>query len=655
MADSRPKEHSLRSKHLDNSQCLRHSERLSARERSVATSKVPSGEIRTLRSRDIRPEKKEECGMVVGRVGGQRTKKPTQPPLPTSPVRVSARLKENTAATIPPLSAKHGRRFSETDASPYGTRNKRSRSLGSNHHHGSAPSPGEQAFNRIATRLREKLSTTSRATADTDHLQHHHPGTNLRAVVSLQKLECPAKGRVTTTTVDQRKSTTTTTSKQHNGISGKNIDSSDRISCENAVLPSSCEDRRNAGPDKNANQTLQINCVKHENITTDDDVENKNEGKENAELETASTVNHRVEEECMEVVQQDSKTTSKETAIKETMENGIVQGEEATKTVVDSSENVSTNGISTPSQSEIGGESVKEEAETISVQSGQKPESQSQQETNSQQDSEDSRMTMDDETQSSHSSSANDQNSSTSQNSYTCKWEQCDQSVASSSDLADHLSNVHVREEGEKVVCLWQGCRVYNMPARSRSWLSRHVLQHSGDRPFKCMIEGCRAAFASQGGLARHVPTHFVEPNTPKSTPNKKDESPSKSTKRKKTRFRRRGSIVRTEDFFDTRIMDMIRQKLVTFNMMTYVDTVGRGQNVVFRSQVLGRRVEPSGQVKLLLRWVPENVLPDVWVDETELPANQAKLVPLTSLPAEALISLDSSLYRNISYANFRK
>eukprot|EP00058_Branchiostoma_floridae_P021593 XP_002607083.1 hypothetical protein BRAFLDRAFT_118676 [Branchiostoma floridae] len=224
MADSRPKEHSLRSKHLDNSQCLRHSERLSARERSVATSKVPSGEIRTLRSRDIRPEKKEECGMVVGRVGGQRTKKPTQPPLPTSPVRVSARLKENTAATIPPLSAKHGRRFSETDASPYGTRNKRSRSLGSNHHHGSAPSPGEQAFNRIATRLREKLSTTSRATADTDHLHHHHPGTNLRAVVSLQKLECPTKGRVTTTTVDQRKSTTTTTtSKQHNGISVQEV------------------------------------------------------------------------------------------------------------------------------------------------------------------------------------------------------------------------------------------------------------------------------------------------------------------------------------------------------------------------------------------------------------------------------------------------
>ncbi|CAH1274071.1 AEBP2 [Branchiostoma lanceolatum] len=645
MADSRPKEHSLRSKHLDNSLCLRHSERLSARERTVATTKVPTGDTRTLRSRDIRPEKREECGLV-GR-GGPRTKKPTQPP-PTSPVRVSARLKENTAATIPPLSAKHGRRLSETDASPYGTR-KRSRSLGSNHN-GSAPSPGEQAF-RIATRLREKLSTTTRATVTDSDLQqqHHHPGTNLRAVVSLQKLECPAKGRVTTTD-DQRKSSTTTTTSKHNGISGK-LDSSERM-CENSVLASTCEDRRSE-PDKNANQTLQLNCIKHE-IT--DGVENGEEILENVneQHETASTlINH---DENMEVGQQDSETPCKETASDKTIENATVLGnEEARKTHVNSSENVSTNGISTPCQPEIVRENCKQEATAASLPSVQKPETQSTQETNSQQDSEDSRMTMDDESQSSHSSSANDQNSSASQNSYTCKWEQCDQSVASSSDLADHLSNVHVREEGEKVVCLWRGCRVYNMPARSRSWLSRHVLQHSGDRPFKCMIEGCRAAFASQGGLARHVPTHFVEPNTPKSTPNKKDESPSKSTKRKKTRFRRRTSIVRTEDFFDTRIMDMIRQKLVTFNMMTYVDTVGRGQNVVFRSQVLGRRVEPSGQVKLLLRWVPENVLPDVWVDEAELPANQAKLVPLTSLPAEALISLDSSLYRNISYANFRK
>ncbi|KAI8494951.1 Excision repair cross-complementation group 1 [Branchiostoma belcheri] len=640
MADSRPKEHSLRSKHLDNSQCLRHSERLSARERTVATTKVPTGEIRTLRSRDIRPEKREECGMV-GR-GGQRTKKPTQPP--TSPVRVSARLKENTAATIPPLSAKHGRRFSETDASPYGTR-KRSRSLGANHG-STGPSTGEQAF-RIATRLREKLSATRATVTDSDL----HPGTNLRAVVSLQKLECPAKGRVTTTTtttIDQRKSSTTTTSK-HNGISGTKLDSSNRLSGD-SVLASTCEDRR-SGPDKNANQTLQLNCVKRE-ITEDD--ENREE-KENEKLGTTSILNHRVEEESMEVGQHESETPGKETANNKTIENTTLLGVKGRNMPVDSSEKVSMNGISTPSQSESGGESVKEEATTFaSIPSVQKPETQQNQETNSQQDSEDSRMTMDDESQSSHSS-GNDQNSSASQNSYACKWEQCDQSVASSSDLADHLSNVHAREEGEKVVCLWQGCRVYNMPARSRGWLSRHVLQHSGDRPFKCMIEGCRAAFASQGGLARHVPTHFVEPNTPKSTPNKKDESPSKSTKRKKTRFRRRGSIVRTEDFFDTRIMDMIRQKLVTFNMMTYVDTVGRGQNVVFRSQVLGRRVEPSGQVKLLLRWIPENVLPDVWVDETELPAHQAKLVPLTSLPAEALISLDSSLYRNISYANFRK
>lgn len=37
-------------------------------------------------------------------------------------------------------------------------------------------------------------------------------------------------------------------------------------------------------------------------------------------------------------------------------------------------------------------------------------------------------------------------------------------------------------------VCLWKGCKVYNTPSTSQSWLQRHMLTHSGDKPFKVTL-----------------------------------------------------------------------------------------------------------------------------------------------------------------------
>lgn len=153
-------------------------------------------------------------------------------------------------------------------------------------------------------------------------------------------------------------------------------------------------------------------------------------------------------------------------------------------------------------------------------------------------------------------------------------------------------------------VCLWKGCKVYNTPSTSQSWLQRHMLTHSGDKPFKvstgawvnahlflgsllsaqaclrdslwsrvkafrevtcdagdifdvrivccrvvlqCVVGGCNASFASQGGLARHVPSHFSQQNSSKlsSQAKLKEESPSKAglNKRKKLKNKRRCSL----------------------------------------------------------------------------------------------------------------
>ncbi|XP_069551234.1 zinc finger protein AEBP2-like isoform X2 [Brachyistius frenatus] len=127
---------------------------------------------------------------------------------------------------------------------------------------------------------------------------------------------------------------------------------------------------------------------------------------------------------------------------------------------------------------------------------------------------------------------------------YPCCWDLCPQCFNSSPDLAEHIRGIHVDgQRGGVFVCLWKGCKVYNTPSTSQSWLQRHMLTHSGDKPFKCVVGGCNASFASQGGLARHVPSHFSQQSSSKmsSQAKLKEESPSKAglNKRKKLKNKR--------------------------------------------------------------------------------------------------------------------
>ncbi|KAI4824986.1 hypothetical protein KUCAC02_020691 [Chaenocephalus aceratus] len=196
---------------------------------------------------------------------------------------------------------------------------------------------------------------------------------------------------------------------------------------------------------------------------------------------------------------------------------------------------------------------------------------------------------------------------------YPCCWDLCSQCFNSSLDLAEHLRGIHVDgQQGGVFVCLWKGCKVYNTPSTSQSWLHRHMLTHSGDKPFKCVVGGCNASFASQGGLARHVPSHFSQQSSSKmsSQAKLKEESPSKAglNKRKKLKNKRRCSLPRPHDFFDAQTMDAIRHRAICLNLATHIESVGNGHSVVFHSTVLARRKEGSGKVKVLLHWTPEDM-----------------------------------------------
>ncbi|KAG5830603.1 zinc finger protein AEBP2-like isoform X1 [Anguilla rostrata] len=235
--------------------------------------------------------------------------------------------------------------------------------------------------------------------------------------------------------------------------------------------------------------------------------------------------------------------------------------------------------------------------------------------------------------------------------SYTCCWDQCHICFESSPDLAEHIRGLHVDgQRGGVFVCLWKGCKVYNTPSTSQSWLQRHMLSHSGDKPFKCVVGGCNATFASQGGLARHVPTHFSQQNSskPSSQSKLKEESPSKAglNKRRKLKNKRRRSLPRPHDFFDAQTMDAIRHRAICLNLATHIDSQGNGHSVVFHSTVIARRKEDSGKVKVLLHWTPEDILPDVWVNEADRPQLKTKVVHLSQLPQDTAVLLNPNIYR---------
>ncbi|XP_062339520.1 zinc finger protein AEBP2-like isoform X1 [Osmerus eperlanus] len=239
---------------------------------------------------------------------------------------------------------------------------------------------------------------------------------------------------------------------------------------------------------------------------------------------------------------------------------------------------------------------------------------------------------------------------------YACLWDGCLQGFLSSPDLAEHLRAAHGHTQtGGVFVCLWKGCKVFNTPSTSQSWLQRHMLSHSGDKPFKCVVGGCSATFASQGGLARHVPTHFSAQSSKLANQSRgKEESPSKAglNKRRKLKNKRRRSLLcslapaRPHDFFDAMTMDAIRHRAICLNLATHIESQGHGHSVVFHSTVIARRKEDSGKVKVLLHWTPEDILADVWVSESERPQQKTKVVHLSQLPPDTAVQLAPSIYR---------
>ncbi|XP_046580019.1 zinc finger protein aebp2-like [Haliotis rubra] len=238
-----------------------------------------------------------------------------------------------------------------------------------------------------------------------------------------------------------------------------------------------------------------------------------------------------------------------------------------------------------------------------------------------------------------------------------CRWRNCSVKIDPSINMLEHIRQVHVdpQQQSETFVCLWDGCKVYNKSSCSMSWLSRHIVCHSGHKPFKCIVEGCGQRFTTHAGLERHVNSHFnTLPQANQKTQKLREDTPTKLLRKRKIK-RRRPQGTRTGDFFDNCIMARLQQELEDLTQRTQLDILGPPHSVTFHSAVIAKRTEESGKIKVLLHWTPEDILPDVWVPESQVSEQSQRVIPLTQLPRDSAANLHPSLYRHHRFRKHRR
>ncbi|EFN85879.1 Zinc finger protein jing-like protein [Harpegnathos saltator] len=234
-----------------------------------------------------------------------------------------------------------------------------------------------------------------------------------------------------------------------------------------------------------------------------------------------------------------------------------------------------------------------------------------------------------------------------------CRWDKCEVSFESVSGLLEHLQSAHINTQTgvDNFVCQWQGCKVQGRTSCSRRWLERHVLSHGGNKPFRCIVDGCGCRFSSQTALERHVNGHFNQPETNSNNGRRSCENGGKLVRRngKKLRYRRQPWSARVFDYFDSGVMERLQHRLLELETSR---TQGRlaetpGNSMALTSQILMRRVEMDGKTKVLLRWYPQNIVPDEWVLESEV--QSMKYVDIRNVAVSNPEEVSLALYPAIS------
>ncbi|ELU08052.1 hypothetical protein CAPTEDRAFT_181931 [Capitella teleta] len=214
--------------------------------------------------------------------------------------------------------------------------------------------------------------------------------------------------------------------------------------------------------------------------------------------------------------------------------------------------------------------------------------------------------------------------------------------------LMQHISEAHVQPQSKSFVCQWRGCKVFNKPSTNKSWLSRHILHHSGDKPFCCIVNGCHMRFTSQFSLERHVNGHFnADLISQQKSVRNRDDTPTKVLKKRKLR-RKRLLRVKRVDYLDTRSMQHIRNEVCELEMENPSSSQDQSASlqplITFQSRIIARRCGKSGVSEVLLHWEPPDLLPDEWTLEPVQPTLRQCRLPLSLIPSAPTSNLYQAL-----------
>ncbi|CAL4063677.1 unnamed protein product, partial [Meganyctiphanes norvegica] len=238
-----------------------------------------------------------------------------------------------------------------------------------------------------------------------------------------------------------------------------------------------------------------------------------------------------------------------------------------------------------------------------------------------------------------------------------CRWNNCNATMDPAVSLLEHIQAVHVEGQlsAENFRCLWVGCKVYDKASCSVSWLERHVLTHGGQKPFKCIVDGCGHRFASQTALGRHVNHHFNNSSTTPSPRPQPTPSPTKLIRKngRKCRYRKKPWSADTRatkppaprmfDFFDASVMERIRWGLICVSEAQSLAPTNLDGTFLLNAQVQGRRTNLDGESEVMVKWLPTGVIPDEWVPVDKF--EDKRSISLEKLSPEAKQIVSSKLY----------